>query len=100
MELAEKVFLQWSGAEAPFDLRWIRFRILLANPLSNRFHIGLSLLKPCARFEARNHIESFPLALIRQAHFGRRRARRNDFDVVGPKIAKTRGQDADHGVAF
>src|SRR5262245_8654617 len=100
MELAEKVFLQWSDAQAPFGVRWKPALVLLANPLSDRFHISLSLLKPDARFEARNHVESFPHALIRRAHFGRRRARHNDFNILGAKITEARGHDADHGVVF
>src|SRR5262245_40442674 len=100
MEIAKKVFLQWPGAEAPFDLRRIRSRVLLANALTDRSHIGLSLLKLDARFEASNHVVSFPLALIRPAHFGRRRARHDHFNLLGAKITEARWHDADHGVAF
>src|SRR5262245_44906159 len=100
MEIAKKVLLQWPGAEAPFDLRRIPGRVLLANPLCDRFHISLSLLKPNARFQASDHVESFPLALIRPDHFGRRRARHNDFNLLGAKISEARWHDADHGVTF
>src|SRR5262245_40713553 len=56
------------------------------------------MFKRDARFEARNHVESFPLAVILLAHFGRRRARLDDFKLAGWKKSEIRRRHADNRI--